>query len=168
MLLLSFMAVLMSCENAAEDMSAKADDLPANANTKAGDNPNAPISSKDPNAPSKPTEYYFAGYEVSQTKGSEKLGINITQAPDNTTYLSISGNSYVNMFGATYTYNKADGAIKVKELITTEMAGPTEAMKAEDELYNNLAKASKVVFEANQVKLLVENPAKEVMIFKKR
>ncbi|GAB3524121.1 META domain-containing protein [Emticicia fontis] len=169
MLLLSFMAVMMSCEKGAEDMSANADDLPATANTKDGENPNAPVSSKDPNAVSKPTEYYFAGYQVSKTAGSEKLGMDIAKkAPDNMAYLNISGHSYVNMYGATYTHNEANGSLKVTELITTEMAGAKEAMQAEDEFYKNLSKATKIVYEVNQVKLLIGDPAKEVMIFKKR
>jgi heat shock protein HslJ len=169
MLLLSFMAIMMSCEKGAEDMSANADDLPATANTKDGENPNAPVSSKDPNATSKPTEYYFAGYQVSKTAGSEKMGMDIAKkAPDNSSYLNISGFSYVNMYGATYTHNEADGSIKSKELITTEMAGSAEAMRAEDELYKNLSKATKIVYETNQVKLLIGNPVTEVMIFKKR
>jgi heat shock protein HslJ len=169
MLLLSFMAIMMSCEKAAEDMSADADDLPAKANSKDGENPNAPVSSKDPGATSKPTEYYFAGYEFSKTSGSEKLGMDIAKkAPDNMAYLHISGFSFVNMYGATYTHNEADGSIKSTEVITTEMAGSIEAMKAEDELYKNLGKATKIVFEQNQVKLFVGNPVTEVMIFKKR
>jgi len=169
MLLLSFMAVMMSCEKGAEDMSGNADDLPATANTKDGENPNAPVLSKDPGAISKPTEYYFAGYQVSKTSGSEKLGMDIAKkAPDNLAYLNISGFSFVNMYGATYTHNEANGSIKNTEIITTEMAGPKEAMQAEDELYKNLAKATKIVFEANQVKLLIGNPATEIMIFKKR
>lgn len=169
MLLLSFMAVMMSCEKGAEDMSTNANDLPATANTKDGENPNAPVSSKDPNSTSKPTEYYFASYQVSKTKGSEKLGMDIAKkAPDNLAFLSITGYSYVNMYGATYTHNETDGSIKSKELITTEMAGSAEAMRAEDELYKNLAKATKIVYEPNQVKLLIGNPATEVMIFKKR
>ena len=169
MLLLSFMAIMMSCEKAAEDMSANADDLPATANSKDGENPNAPVSSKDPGATSKPTEYYFAGYQNSKTQGSEKLGMDIAKkAPDNMAYLNISGYSYVNMYGATYTHNEADGSIKSTEVITTEMAGPAEAMKAEDEFYKNLGKATKIVFETNQIKLLIGNPATEVMIFKKR
>lgn len=169
MLLLSFMAIMMSCEKAAEDMSADADDLPAKANSKDGENPNAPVSSKDPGAISKPTEYYFAGYQVSKTPGSEKLGMDIAKkAPDNVSYLNINGYSYVNMYGATYTHNEADGTIKNTEVITTEMAGSKESMQAEDELYKNLAKATKIVYEVNQVKLLIGNPATEVMIFKKR
>ena len=169
MLLLSFMAVMMSCEKGAEDMSANADDLPANASSKDGENPNAPVSSKDPNATAQPTEYYFAGYQVSKTQGSDKLGMNIAKkAPDNTAILSISGFSYVNLYGATYIHNEVNGSIKNTELMTTEMAGPAEAMKAEDELYKNLAKATKIVYELNQVKLLIGEPAKEVMIFKKR
>ncbi|RYU97585.1 META domain-containing protein [Emticicia agri] len=169
MLLFSFMAIMFSCEKGPEDMSANADDLPAKANTKDGENPNEPVSSKDPDATSKPTEYYFAGYQVSKTVGSEKLGMNVAKkAPDNLAYLNISGYSFVNMYGATYTHNEADGSIKNTEVITTEMAGPAEAMKAEDEFYKNLSKATKVIFEANQVKLLVGNPATEVLIFKKR
>ncbi len=169
MLLLSFMAIMMSCEKGAEDMSANADDLPAKANSKDGENPNAPVFSKDPSATSKPAEYYFAGYQVSKTVGSEKLGMDIARkAPDNLSYLNISGHSYVNMYGGTYTHNEADGSIKITELMTTEMAGPVEAMKAEDEFYENLGKATKIVFEQNQVKLFVGNPATDVMIFKKR
>lgn len=168
-LLLSFMAIIMSCEKGAEDMSANADDLPAKANSKDGENPNAPVSSKDPGAISKPSEYYFSGYQFSKTSGSEKLGMDITKKTlDNLAYLNISGYSYVNMYGGTYTHNEADGAIKVTELITTEMAGPAEAMKAEDEFYKNLGKATRIVFEANQIKLFVGNPTTEVMIFKKR
>lgn len=168
MLLLSFMAIMMSCEKGVEDMSANADDLPANASSKDGENPNAPVLGKDPGATSKPTEYYFAGYQNSKTQGSEKLGMDIKKVPDNTAYLSIGGYSYVNMYGATYTYNEANGSIKSTELITTEMAGPKEAMQAENEFYDNLGKATRIVFENNQVKLYVGNPAKEVMTFKKR
>lgn len=160
---------MMSCEKGAEDMSTNADDLPARANSKDGENPNAPVSSKDPGATSKPSEYYFAGYQFSKTAGSEKVSMDIAKkAPDNQSYLNISGHSYVNLYGATYTHNEADGSIKSTEVITTEMAGPAEAMKAEDEFYKNLGKATKIVFEQNQVKLFVGNPATEVLIFKKR
>ena len=169
MLLLCFMAFMMACEKAAEDMSADADDLPATANSKDGENPNAPVSSKDPGNVSKPTEYYFAGYQFSKTAGSEKLGMDIVKkAPDNQAYLNITGYSYVNMYGATYTHNETDGSIKSTEVITTEMAGPAEAMKAEDEFYKNLGKATKIAFEQNEVKLFVGNPVTEVMTFKKR
>lgn len=170
MLLLSLMAFVMSCEKSADDMSANANDLPANANSKGndGDNPNAPVSNKDPNTNAKPTEYYFAGYQNSKTAGSEKLGMDIKTAPDNSTTIHLGGYSYVNMYGAVYTYNKADGAIKNTELITTEMAGPTEAMQAEDEFYKNLGKATKIVFEEKQVKLFVGNPINEILTFKKR
>lgn len=169
MLLLSFTAIMMACEKGPEDMSANADDLPATANTKDGENPNFPVSSKDSSNVAKPTEYYFAGYQNSKTAGSEKLGMDIAKkAPDNLAYLNISGYSYVNMYGATYTYKESDGSIKSTELITTEMAGPAEAMKAEDEFYENLGKATRIVFETNQVKLYVGNPVKEIMIFKER
>jgi heat shock protein HslJ len=157
MLLLSFMTIMMSCKKEAEDMS-------ANASLKDAENPNAPLSSKDPGA----TAYYFAGYQNSQTQGSEKLGMDIKKVPDNTAHLTIGGYSFVNMYGATYTYNEADGSIKSIELSTTEMAGPKEAMQAEDEFYDNLGKATRIVFETNQVKFYVGNPVKEVMTFKKR
>lgn len=169
MLLLSFTAMMMACEKGPEDMSANADDLPATANSKDGENPNAPVSSKDPGNVSKPTEYYFSGYQNSKTAGSEKLGMNIVKkAPDNLAYLNISGYSYVNMYDATYTYKESDGSLKSTELITTEMAGPAEAMKAENEFYENLGKATRIEFETSQVKLYVGNPVKEIMIFKKR
>lgn len=168
MLLLSFTAIMLSCEKNAGDMSANADDLPANASSKDGDNPNAPVSSKDPNTNTKPTEYYFAGYQNSKTAGSEKLGMDIKTAPDNSTTINLGGYSYVNMYGAVYTYNKADGTIKNTELITTEMAGPIEAMNAEDEFYKNLGKATKIVFEEKQIKLFVGKPVSEVLTFKKR
>ena len=164
MLLLGFMAVMMSCEKATEDMSGS--DLPGSLTT----NPNTytPTSSKDSLNPRTQTAYYFSGYEVSKTAASEKMGMDVAKAPDNPAQLYVSGYSFVNMFGATYTYDEKTGTIKNKELITTEMAGPDAANKAETEYYKNLQEATKIVFEEKQIKILVGNPTKEVLIFKKR
>jgi len=164
MLLLGFMALMMSCEKEAEDMSGN--DLPGSLTT----NPNTytPTSSKDSLNPRAQTAYYFSGYQISKTVASEKMGMDVGKAPDNLAQLYVSGYSFVNLFGATYTYDEKTGNIKNTELITTEMAGVDEANKAEAEYYKNLQEATKIIFEEKQIKIQVGNPTKEVLIFKKR
>ncbi|WP_259015962.1 META domain-containing protein [Emticicia fluvialis] len=165
MLLFGFLTVAMACKNEAEDMAGS--DLSGKPGTGML-NPNAPKSGKDPVNPRSETFYYFAGYQVSKTAGSDKMGMDIGKAPDNPTQLYVSGYSFVNMYGAGYTCDEKTGALKIKELIATEMAGSEEANKAEAEYFKNLQEATSIVFETQQVQIQVGNPVKEVMFFKKR
>ena len=164
--LFCIIALISSCkQNDITDKDSSQNEL----TSKEKEGSNTSSTSKD-TLGANPAMYYFAGYEISKTAGSDKLFMNIAQkAPDNVSFLYISGKSFVNQYGATYTHNEKDNSIKNTELFTTQMAAVDPAVnKAEAEFYDNLRAATKIVFEEKQVKLIVGTPTKEVLIFKKK
>ncbi len=112
-------------------------------------------------------EYSFSGYAVSKTPSAVKTSLKIigTEAGR----LRFSGQSYVNLFGGSYTFDESAGALSLHELMTTEMAALDESQnQAEQEFYRNFGKVKKCAFDGKTLRLFDTDPASETMIFVKK
>ncbi|WP_428662804.1 META domain-containing protein [Runella sp.] len=84
----------------------------------------------------------------------------------------LTGRSFVNLYGGEFSLDEEKGLIVKKDhLMTTEMAGPSDNMKAEDTYYRNLYNASFYEMRGNELWLYIgqnTDPAEEVMYFVKK
>ncbi|RDB06005.1 META domain-containing protein [Runella aurantiaca] len=118
------------------------------------------------------TDWVLKDYAANPLPAKLKNTLTLKFKKQSDTSYQISGRSFVNWYGGAFNLDEEKGLVVNKEhLVTTEMAGPPESMKAEETYYQHLQKASYFKIEGNELWLYIgsnTNAAEEVMYFTKK